>query len=206
MDIAVQLAQEFKLQQSHVNNIISLIEEGNTIPFIARYRKELTGHCDDQVLREFNDRLTYLNNLEKRKAEVTASITEQGKMTDEIAKALSEARTLTEVEDIYRPYKQKKKTRASVAIERGLSPLADLILAQEITEEALFAEAENYVSEEKGVPTAQDAVKGAQDIVAEIIRPCRAAQAAARGHVPQRPGLLAHERPRKGSLPRVRDV
>ena len=169
MDIAVQLAQEFKLQQSHVNNIISLIEEGNTIPFIARYRKELTGHCDDQVLREFNDRLTYLNNLEKRKAEVTASITEQGKMTDEIAKALSEARTLTEVEDIYRPYKQKKKTRASVAIERGLSPLADLILAQEITEEALFAEAENYVSEEKGVPTAQDAVKGAQDIVAEII-------------------------------------
>lgn len=169
MDIAAQLAQEFKLQSTHVNNIISLIEEGNTIPFIARYRKELTGHCDDQVLREFSDRLTYLNNLEKRKEEVTASITEQGKMTDEIAKALSEAKTLTEVEDIYRPYKQKKKTRASVAIERGLSPLADLILAQEISEEGLYAEAEKYISEEKGVPTAQDAVKGAQDIVAEII-------------------------------------
>ena len=120
MDILKKLTEEFpSIREDRAQNIINLIDEGNTIPFIARYRKEMTGSCDDQVLREFNDRLLYLRNLEKRKEEVAKSITDQGKMTEEIQQALDAATTLTEVEDIYRPYKQKKKTRASVAIEKG---------------------------------------------------------------------------------------
>ena len=118
MDILQTITQEFNLHPTHVKNIVSLIDEGNTIPFIARYRKEMTGSCDDQILRELFDRLTYLRNLEKRKEEVANSITEQGKMTEEIQNALAKAVTLTEVEDIYRPYKQKRKTRASVAIAK----------------------------------------------------------------------------------------
>ncbi len=169
MDILKKLTEEFpSIREDRAQNIIRLIDEGNTIPFIARYRKEMTGSCDDQVLREFNDRLTYLRNLEKRKEEVARAIEEQGKMTDEIAAALSAAATLTEVEDIYRPYKQKKKTRASVAVERGLQPLADLILAQDPAAD-VDAEAEKYVDEEKGVPTAADAIAGAKDIIAEIV-------------------------------------
>ena len=169
MDILKKLTEEFpSIRQDKAQNIINLIDEGNTIPFIARYRKEMTGSCDDQVLREFNDRLTYLRNLEKRKEEVTKSITEQGKMTDEIAKALDAALTLTEVEDVYRPYKQKKKTRASVAIERGLQPLADFILAQDKNADVM-AEAQKYIDEEKGVVTAEDAIAGAKDIIAEIV-------------------------------------
>ena len=169
MDILKKLTEEFpSIREDRAKNIIDLIDEGNTIPFIARYRKEMTGSCDDQVLREFSDRLTYLRNLEKRKEEVSKSITDQGKMTDEIAAALSAATTLTEVEDIYRPFKQKKKTRASVAIERGLQPLADLILAQDKNLN-VRAEAEKYVDEEKGVPTVDDAIAGAKDIIAEII-------------------------------------
>ena len=169
MDILKKLTEEFpSIREDRAQNIIRLIDEGNTIPFIARYRKEMTGSCDDQVLREFNDRLTYLRNLEKRKEEVARAIEEQGKMTDEIAAALSAAATLTEVEDIYRPYKQKKKTRASVAVERGLQPLADLILAQDPAAN-VDAEAEKYVDEEKGVPTAADAIAGAKDIIAEIV-------------------------------------
>ena len=169
MDIQKKLAEEFpSVRADRVQNIINLIDEGNTIPFIARYRKEMTGSCDDQVLREFNDRLIYLRNLEKRKEEVAKSITEQGKMTDEIARALDAAQTLTEVEDIYRPYKQKKKTRASVAIERGLQGLADFILAQDKNADVL-AEAGKYIDEEKGVPTAEDAIAGAKDIIAEIV-------------------------------------
>ena len=128
MDIVKKLAEEFpSIRADRVQNIVSLIDEGNTIPFIARYRKEMTGSCDDQVLREFDERLQYLRNLEKRKEEVAKAITEQGKMTDELQAALEAAATLTEVEDIYRPYKQKKKTRASTAIERGLQPLAQLV-------------------------------------------------------------------------------
>lgn len=126
MELAKQLAAEFNLQEIHSENIISLIDEGNTIPFIARYRKEMHNSCDDQVLREFADRLTYLRNLAKRKEEVFNSVTEQGKMTDEVAAALERAQTLTEVEDVYRPFKQKKKTRASVAIERGFNLLPTL--------------------------------------------------------------------------------
>ena len=168
MDFAKILGEEFKIRVDHASNIIKLIEEGNTIPFIARYRKEMTGACDDQVLREFNDRLNYLKNLEKRKEEVRNSITEQGKMTDEIENALSSAKTLTEVEDIYRPYKQKRKTRASIAIEKGLQPLADIILEQS-TRENLLKLAEGFVSEEKSVLTAEEALSGAKDIVAETI-------------------------------------
>ncbi len=169
MDILKKLTEEFpSIREDRAQNIINLIDEGNTIPFIARYRKEMTGSCDDQVLREFNDRLLYLRNLEKRKEEVAKSITDQGKMTEEIQQALDAATTLTEVEDIYRPYKQKKKTRASVAIEKGLQPLADFILAQDKNAD-VRAEAGKYVDEEKGVATADEAIAGAKDIIAEIV-------------------------------------
>ena len=131
MDIIKQLAEEFNLRQDYSKNIVSLIDDGNTIPFIARYRKEMHGSCDDQVLREFDERLTYLRNLEKRKEEVTSSITEQGKLTQELAEAIAAAKTLAEVEDLYRPYKQKRRTRATVAKEKGLETLDDIIFAQE---------------------------------------------------------------------------
>lgn len=168
MDYSIKLAKEFSLKEEYAKNIIALINEGNTIPFIARYRKEMHGGTDDQVLREFADRLKYLTNLDKRKQEIADAILEQGKMTDEIAIALAGAETLTEAEDIYRPFKQKRKTRASVAIEKGLSPLADLIEAQNpavMIEDA----AKEYINEEKGVLTAQDAINGASDIIAERI-------------------------------------
>ena len=169
MDIVKKLTEEFpSVKADKMQNIIGLIDEGNTIPFIARYRKEMTGSCDDQVLRELNDRLAYLRNLEKRKEEVAGAIAEQGKMTEEIQKALDAASTLTEVEDIYRPYKQKKKTRASVAIEKGLQPLADFILAQDKNAD-VRAEAEKYIDEEKGVANADEAIAGAKDIIAEIV-------------------------------------
>ncbi len=166
-DYSVKLAKEFTLKAEHAQNIITLIDDGNTIPFIARYRKEATGSCNDQVLREFADRLKYLRNLDEKKQKVVDSITEQGKMTDEIMIALVSAETVTEVDDIYRPYKQKKKTRASVAIEKGLSPLADLILEQGSVD--INAEAEKYIDKEKGVSSIRDAVQGASDIIAERV-------------------------------------
>ncbi len=166
MEISQQLTEEFNLRPDHVRNILQLLDEGNTIPFIARYRKEMTGAIDDQVLRALDDRYEYLKNLEKRKQEVANSITEQGKMTEEIQTAIAAAQTMTEVEDIYRPFKQKKKTRASVAIEKGLQPLAEFILAQEGDP---YKEAEKYIDEEKGVATVNDAIAGAKDIIAEII-------------------------------------
>ena len=169
MDILQTITQEFSLKPEHVNNIVALLDDGNTIPFIARYRKELTGHIDDQVLRELSDRLTYLRNLETRKGEVERSITEQGKMTDEIKQSLEAAVTLTEVEDIYRPYKQKKKTRATIAAAKGLTPLADIMLAQEIKEGSAEDIAKEYINEELGVKTAKEALAGAMDIVAERV-------------------------------------
>ena len=169
MDILKTITEEFKLREDHAQNIVQLLDEGNTIPFIARYRKEMTGHIDDQVLRDFADRLNYLRNIEKRKAEVTASITEQGKMTDEIAAALEFAVTLTEVEDVYRPFKQKKKTRATIAIAKGLEPLADILMAQDILEGDLDELAKPYLNEELGVKTVKEAISGAQDIIAERI-------------------------------------
>ena len=169
MDIKTQLSEEFKLLPKYASNIVDLIEEGNTIPFIARYRKEMHGGCNDELLRDFADRLTYLKNLETRKEEVRSSIEGQGKWTDELAAALEKASTLTEVEDVYRPYKQKKKTRASVAVERGLQPLADIIFAQEQKECDINALAAAYVDPEKEINTPEDAVAGAKDIIAELI-------------------------------------
>lgn len=169
MNVAEKLSSEFGIEKKYVDNIIALIDEGNTIPFIARYRKEKTNSCDDQILREFADRLRYLNNLEERKEEIAAAIEEQGKMTDEIRASLSGAETMTEAEDIYRPFKQKKKTRASIATEKGLRPLAEIILAQEIGSGSVFDIAAEYINEEKGVPTAEAALQGASDIIAEII-------------------------------------
>lgn len=167
MNIELTLSREFDVKPEYTKNIIALIDEGNTIPFIARYRKEKTGEANDQMLREFYDRLIYLRNLETRKQEVADNITEQGKMTDEIAMALVEAKTLTEVEDIYRPFKQKKKTRASVAVERGLEPLAKKIYGQ--NGENIEEIARDYVNEEKGVNTVEEAINGAKDIIAEWI-------------------------------------
>lgn len=166
MDITAKLIEEFKLRPDHVENVLKLLDEGNTIPFIARYRKEMTGAIDDQVLRALNDRYEYLKNLEKRKEEVAKAITEQEKMTEEIQGAIDAAQTMTEVEDVYRPFKQKKKTRASVATEKGLKPLADFILEQSGDP---YAEAEKYINEEKGVSSVKDAIDGAKDIIAEVI-------------------------------------
>ena len=168
MNIEQTLTQEFSLNPQHTVNIINLIDEGCTIPFIARYRKEMTGSCDDQVLREFFDRLTYLRSLNKRKEEITKSITEQGNMTDEIAKSIEEAVTLTEVEDIYRPFKPKRKTRASEAIAKGLKPLAESILSGEI-EGDIETLASTYITEENGLKSAEEAIQGAKDIIAEMI-------------------------------------
>ena len=169
MNINEILCSEFKIKKDHLDNIVNLIDDGNTIPFIARYRKEMTGSCDDQVLREIADRLEYLRNLEKRKQEVSDSIIAQEKMTDEIAQALAAAETLSAVEDIYRPFKQKRRTKASIAKEKGLEPLATVLLAQEITSGDLIAMASEYIDEEKGVATAEEALEGASDIIAEIV-------------------------------------
>ncbi len=162
------IAEELNIKVQQVENTTKLIDEGNTIPFIARYRKEVTGGLSDEVLRTFGERLNYLRNLEKRKEEVTNSIEEQGKLTEEIVKDLENAITLAEVEDIYRPYKQKKKTRATVAKAKGLEPLAEIILAQEETKNIQEIAAE-YISEEKEVKTVEEAIQGALDIIAEMI-------------------------------------
>ena len=164
MNLYEQLAKEFGLKKKQVEGAIHLIDEGNTIPFIARYRKEATGEMSDEVLRDFYDRLKYLRNLEDRKQQVKASIEEQNKLTSEIIFALQEAKTLVEVEDIYEPYKKKRKTRASVAIEKGLEPLSYMI---RLGEENLLQQAQNFVNEEKEVLTAEDALQGAMDIVAQ---------------------------------------
>lgn len=169
MDILKTLQTEFEVSEFHIKNIVELIDDGNTIPFIARYRKEMTGSCDDQKLREINDRLTYLRNLEKRKEEVISSIEEQGKLTDEISEAVASSTTLAEVEDIYRPYKQKRKTRASAAKEKGLEPLAELLFSFTLKGVDLNEIAAEYINEEKGVNSAEEALQGASDIIAEQI-------------------------------------
>lgn len=168
MNINQTLAAEFKLRQEQIDNTVSLIDDGKTIPFIARYRKELTGSLDDQLLREIFDRLTYLRNLEKRKQEISDAITAQDKMTDEITAAISKAATLVEVEDIYRPFKPKRKTRASVARERGLETLSALVAMQDPKTDPQ-AEAAKFIDEEKGVPDADSALQGAMDIIAEDV-------------------------------------
>ncbi len=170
LDLIAILSEELQIPADRLEKTIALIDEGNTIPFIARYRKEVTGSLDDTVLRKLDDRLKYLRNLETRKEEVRAAIEGQGKLTDEIVAALEAAKILTEVEDIYRPFKQKRKTRASVAREKGLEPLAQLLLSQKPTYEApLETIAASYLDEEKGVATVQEALDGACDILAEDI-------------------------------------
>lgn len=166
MNIIETLANEFKVKTHQIENTVKLLDEGNTIPFIARYRKEATGSLDDQILRAISDRLDYLRSLTEQKEKVTASIEEQGAMTPELATAIDNAKTLTELEDIYRPYRPKRKTRASVAKARGLEPLANDILKQNNEFDPQSAAAE-YINEE--VPTAEDALNGACDIIAEII-------------------------------------
>lgn len=167
MDIARQIENEFSLKPWQVKNTLELIDAGNTIPFIARYRKEATGSLDDQLLRELNDRLTYLRNLEEQKDKIINSITEQELMTDEILKAIDSASTMTELEDIYRPYRPKRKTRASVAKEKGLGALAEFIYAQEKSTAAPEILAKEFLNEE--VETVEDALQGARDIIAEMI-------------------------------------
>ena len=170
MDIIAKLSEELSIKQTQIEAAVGLLDEGNTIPFIARYRKEVTGSLDDEQLRALSERLNYLRGLEKRKEEVRAAITEQGKMTEEIDAALAAAEILAEVEDIYRPFKQKRKTRASQARERGLAPLAELIMAQEASYSPSIEEtAESFVNEEKGVKDAKSAIAGALDIIAEDI-------------------------------------
>lgn len=168
INISEIISNELNVKQSQVESAIKLIDDGNTIPFIARYRKEATGGLSDEDLRKLGERLTYLRNLETRKQEVSASIDGQGKLTEEILKALESAKTLAEVEDIYRPYKQKKRTRATIAKEKGLSDLADIIIDQRETEN-IYLIAEKFINEEKEVKTAEEAIKGALDIIAEQI-------------------------------------
>lgn len=163
------LSLELGLQENHAQNIIDLLDDGSTIPFISRYRKEMTGSCDDQTLRVFSDRLTYLRNFDKRKEEVIKLITDQEKMTPEILQSIENAKTLTELEDIYRPFRPKRQTRATIAVAKGLEPLAKIILAQKETEGDCLAIASCFISEEKKVLTSEDALNGACDIVAEII-------------------------------------
>ncbi len=169
MDIIQELTAHFGLQKWQVENTVNLIDEGNTIPFIARYRKEAHGTLDDQVIRELSEKLEYLRNLDKRREEVRSSIEAQEKLTDEIAAKLDAASTLAEIEDIYRPFRPKRKTRASIAREKGLEPLADAIFAQNKDSATPIELAQDFINPEKGVETAEDALKGALDIIAENI-------------------------------------
>lgn len=169
MDIIKTLTEEFNLKPFQVENTVKLIDEGNTIPFIARYRKEVTGSLDDQILRELSDRLSYLRNMDETREKIKKSIEEQGALTDELISAIDNATTLTELDDIYRPYKKKRKTRASVAKEKGLEPLADIIYEQSPDCAEPLALAAEYINGELGVETAEDALQGAMDIIAEKI-------------------------------------
>ena len=168
MDIIQKIKEELQVEKWQVEAAVKLIDEGNTIPFISRYRKEVTGSLNDEQLRNLDERLTYLRSLEDKKEQVLKSIEEQGKLTDELKEKILAAQTLVVVEDLYRPYRPKRKTRASIAKEKGLEPLAEYILCQEATEPVLN-EAAKYVSEEKEVKTPEEALQGAQDIIAEMI-------------------------------------
>ena len=168
MNIIETLAQELGIRKEQVEASVTLIDEGNTIPFIARYRKEKTGALNDEILRNLYDRLTYLRNLEDKKETVIASIKEQGKLTDELLLQIQNATTQVAVDDLYRPYRPKRRTRATIAKEKGLEPLANLISLQKYNGD-IVKEAQKYVDEEKDVATAQDAINGAKDIIAEFI-------------------------------------
>ena len=168
MDIIKTLSQELKIESWQTEATIKLIDEGNTIPFIARYRKEATGSLNDEVLRQFHERLVYLRNLEEKKQQVLSTIEEQGKLTPELKKSIEAAVTMVAVDDLYRPYRPKRRTRAIIAKEKGLEPLANIILLQ-MTKKSLLEEAEAYISGEKGVKSAGEALDGAKDILAEMI-------------------------------------
>ena len=168
VDIVGRLSSELKISLTQVNNVIELLDAGNTVPFISRYRKEQTGELSDELLRKFYERLIYLRNLKERKEDVLRLIDEQGKLTEEIKNALEKSETQAEVEDIYRPYKQKKRTRATIALEKGLKPLGDLILEGKFTGD-VEEEAKKYINEEKDVKTIEEAINGASDIIAEEI-------------------------------------
>ena len=163
------LASEFGQKRNHVENVIKLLDEGNTVPFIARYRKEQHGTMDDQLIRSIADRLNYLRNLDKRKEEILHSIEEQGKLTEELKAQIEAAETQAALEDLYRPYKQKRRTRATVAKEKGLEPLAEILFAQETKEGTIEELALPFVDEEKGVASVEEALAGASDIIAEHI-------------------------------------
>ncbi|MBR5517665.1 MAG: RNA-binding transcriptional accessory protein [Clostridia bacterium] len=169
MDINTRLAAEFNIKLHQVENKVKLIDEGNTIPFIARYRKEVTGSLDDQLLRNLNDRLVYLRNMEERKEEIKRLIDEQGKLTEELVLAIDTCEKLTELEDIYRPYRPKRRTRATIAKEKGLEPLAEIIMAQNIYEGNIDEICAPFIDAEKEVNTTEDALAGAMDIIAEEV-------------------------------------
>ena len=169
MDIIQTLAQELDKKPQYVENVVRLLDEGNTIPFIARYRKELHGAMDDTSLRTLEERLQYLRGLEERREAVKNAIEEQGKLTAELTAAIDRAKTLAEVEDLYRPYKQKRRTRATIARERGLEPLARRLSAKGSAQLDAEREAAAFIASEKGVETIQDALQGASDILAEEI-------------------------------------
>ena len=168
MDIIQALTQELQVEKWQIEAAVKLIDEGNTIPFISRYRKEATGSLNDEILRNLHERLLYLRNLEDKKKQVLSSIEEQGKLTEELKKSILEAQTLVVVEDLYRPYRPKRRTRATIAKEKGLEPLANLILLQ-LTDKSIEEEAESYVSEEKEVKNVKEAIAGASDILAESV-------------------------------------
>ena len=168
MDLIKAMSQELNIKTWQTEAVIKLIDEGNTIPFIARYRKEATGALNDEVLRQFHERLIYLRNLEEKKQQVLSSIDEQGKLTKELKNAIESATTMVAVDDLYRPYRPKRRTRAIIAKEKGLEPLANIVLLQ-MTKKSMLQEAEAYVSDEKGVASAQEALEGAKDILAEMI-------------------------------------
>ena len=168
MDIILKLTEELQVQKWQVEAAVKLIDEGNTIPFISRYRKEATGALNDEILRNLHERLQYLRNLEEKKEQVISSIEEQGKLTEELRKSIEQAQTLVVVEDLYRPFRPKRRTRATVAKEKGLEPLANIIWLQ-TTKKSLEQEAKVFVSAEKGVESVEDAIEGAKDILAEMI-------------------------------------
>ena len=169
MDIIQTIARELDKDPRHIENVVQLLDEGNTIPFIARYRKELHGAMDDTSLRSLEERLQYLRGLEERRETVKNAVAEQGKLTEELAAAIDAAGTLAEVEDLYRPYKQKRRTRATMAREKGLAPLAELLFAQGRDCPRPEEAARDYIDPEKGVETVEDALQGASDIIAEQI-------------------------------------
>ena len=168
MDIIKAIASELNVRNGQVEAAVKLIDEGCTIPFISRYRKEATGALDDEQLRNLDERLKYLRNLEDKKAQVLASIEEQGMLTDELKSQIEKAETMVAVEDLYRPYRPKRRTRATIAKEKGLEPLANIVLLQ-MTKEPLLKTAQEYVSDEKEVRSAEDALAGAMDIIAESV-------------------------------------